>query len=123
MFIGALGGGGVYVARHPADLETALRSMVQSQSSAVSVPTVATPPATDQPRQMPQARSTAKEMVYVQHSGINVRAEPSAASPVIGHEHGGKELAVFQRQGAWVQVGEASPVGWVHRSLLGPAPP
>jgi Protein of unknown function (DUF4236) len=123
MIIGALGGGGVYVARHPVDLETALRSMTQSRSSVVSVPTVATPPATERARQMPQATSTAKEIVYVQRSEVNVRAEPSAASPVVGHEHGGKELAVFQRRGAWAQVGEKAPAGWVYQSLLGAAPP
>ena len=123
MIIGASGGGGVYVARHPADLETALRSMTQSQSSVVSVPTVATPPATERGRQMPQATHTAKEIVYVHRSGVNVRAEPSAGSPVIGYEHGGKKLAVFQRQGAWMQVGEKTPAGWVYQSLLGHAPP
>lgn len=123
MIIGALGGGAVYIARHPAYFETSRRSITQPQSSAVSVPTVATPPATERARQIPRATSTAREIVYVQRSGANVRAEPSATSPVIGHEHGGKELAVFQHQGAWVQVGEKAPTGWVYRSFLGPAPP
>ena len=69
MIVGALGGGGVYVARDPADLETALRSITQSQNSAVSIPT---PPATERVRQTPQATSAVKEIVYVQRLEVNV---------------------------------------------------
>jgi len=119
----ALGVGGVYVARYPVDLETVFRSSAQSHSSDAPIPTVPITPATEQARQTSRAASTAREIVYVRRADANVRAEPSAASPVIGHEHGGKKLGVFQRQGAWVQVGGEAPVGWVHQSLLGPAPP
>jgi N-acetylmuramoyl-L-alanine amidase len=54
---------------------------------------------------------------------VNVRTEPSTTSPVLSVAKAGRKLNVFQRQGEWAQVGEDGPMGWVHQSLLGGAPP
>jgi hypothetical protein len=54
----------------------------------------------------------------VTRSGANVRSGPSGTADVVRTVSGGTRLAVFSRSGGWVQVGDASPWGWVHSSLL-----
>jgi Bacterial SH3 domain len=63
------------------------------------------------------------ESVYVLRPRVNVRSEPSSASQVLSTVTLGTRLTVFQRQGEWSQIGEGGPIGWVHQSLLGTAPP
>jgi uncharacterized protein YgiM (DUF1202 family) len=62
-------------------------------------------------------------VLYVLKPSINVRSEPSITSQVLSIAKAGKRLTVFRRRGEWVQVGEEGPIGWVHQSLLGAAPP
>lgn len=64
-----------------------------------------------------------REMVFVQRDGANVRAEPSMKAPIVRTERRGKQLAVFQRSGQWVQVGDAAPFGWIYADLLAPRAP
>ncbi len=118
-----LGSGTVYFVRSPINLQFPLRSFTQPETQAIPIPVGATQPQTEPSRQTPLDEPTAKGIVYIRHVDANVRAEPSSASPVVTHEHVGKRLNVFQRQGTWVQIGEQSPIGWVHQSLLGAAPP
>lgn len=63
---------------------------------------------------------TSREVMFVQGNGANVRAEPSTSAATLRTVPRGKRLTVFQRNGPWVQVGEAAtPIGWVHADLLG----
>lgn len=64
-----------------------------------------------------------RQMVFVQSEGANVRAEPSMKAAILRTEPRGKQLAVFQRSGQWVQIGEAVPSGWIYADLLGPKAP
>jgi hypothetical protein len=117
--VAALGWGVVQVTRYPIDLQRALRSLMQPQTPVPSIPAVAAPPQIERAHET----STAMEVVYIQRTDANVRVEPSVASQVIAHEHAGKRLNVFQRQGGWVRIGEQAPVGWVYKGLVGSAPP
>lgn len=58
----------------------------------------------------------------VTRQAANVRAEANGNAPVLRTAPTGTELQVFQRRGTWVQVGLDDPVGWIHGSLLTPAP-
>jgi hypothetical protein len=98
---------------------------------AVPIPAVqpnrpSTPPA---PRANAQASasqaglSRSQDRVYVQRPSVNIRSAPSTSASVVRSEVRGKQLAVFQRDGEWVQIGETVPTGWVHRSLVGPTAP
>jgi len=118
-----LGSGVVYVIRYPIDLQSALRSLMPPQTLSIAVPGGATQPQTGPAHQTPPVESAAKGIVFVQQADVNVRAGPSVAVPVIAHEHAGKRLNVFQRQGAWVRIGDQAPAGWVYQNLLGSAPP
>ncbi|MBL6078349.1 SH3 domain-containing protein [Belnapia sp. T18] len=52
-------------------------------------------------------------------SNANLRAAPVGGSEVLGVLPQGSALRAFARApGGWVQVGDASPQGWVHSSLL-----
>lgn len=68
-------------------------------------------------------QSATREMVFVQREGANVRAEPSMKAAIVRTEPRGKQLAVFQRSGQWVQIGEVVPSGWIYADLLGPKAP
>lgn len=123
MIITVLATGIGYVTRYPIDFQPALRSLLQPETPAASVPVSVIPPQADAPHRAPLIESNSKGIAYIYRVDANVRAEPSATSPVIAHERVGKRLNVFERQGAWVRIGEQAPVGWVHQSLLQPTPP
>ena len=65
------------------------------------------------------AAQATSEIVFVQKNGANVRAGPSTSASIVRTEPRGKQLTVFQRVGQWVQIGEATPFGWIHADLLG----
>ncbi len=54
--------------------------------------------------------------------GANVREAPNGSATVVRTVSTGIVLSVFSRVGGWVQVGERDPWGWIHSSLLEPAP-
>ena len=63
----------------------------------------------------------ATERVTVR-SAANVRASANGDAAVIRTASAGSTLRVHGRSGGWVRVGDAQPWGWIHGSLLGPAP-
>jgi len=56
-------------------------------------------------------------------SGVNMRAGPSTANPVITVQRRGTALEVLARDGAWIEVRnpDTGETGWVYASYLGPA--
>ena len=67
----------------------------------------------------PQARA-AERMITRQAS--NVREGPSGTAVVVRVVPQGSILTVFDRRSGWVQVGDRTPWGWIHASLLEPDP-
>lgn len=66
------------------------------------------------------------DKLYVQKSGVNVRAGPGTSNPVVLTLGKGHELIEFSRQGEWVNVGIArsgGKDGWIHSSLVAAASP
>lgn len=63
----------------------------------------------------------ARERV-VTRRGANVREAPNGGANIVRAAPSGTVLSVFARNGGWVQVGDDSPGGWIHSSLLDPAP-
>jgi uncharacterized protein YgiM (DUF1202 family) len=63
------------------------------------------------------------QTVYVKSGSINIRAEASAESVVIGSAAEGTPLTVVGRDGNWIKIrvpGSTSQTGWVHTSRLDP---
>jgi hypothetical protein len=140
--VASLGGAGMYFT-HGAEIKATFRSLfpsqIQTSPVAPSMPPVATgvppvapavppvapavPPKASTPTQRVTVAQPRREVVYVLKPNVNVRTEPSTTSPVLSVAQAGRKLNVFQRQGEWAQVGEDGPMGWVHQSLLGGAPP
>ncbi|MCB8883827.1 SH3 domain-containing protein [Acidisoma cellulosilytica] len=48
----------------------------------------------------------------------NVRSGPSTSSSVVQVANAGAVFQVFQKSQGWVQVGDASPVGWVYSAFV-----
>lgn len=60
--------------------------------------------------------------VLVTTQNVNLRAAPDRSSAALRVIPVGTTLKVFDRRVPWVQVGDASPWGWVHSSFLKKAP-
>lgn len=103
----------------------ATKSRINAEPAAIapvtSAPVIAASPPAAEP--MPAMAVPARERVYVQKSGANVRAEPSTSATIVAREAQGTEFFVFARQGEWVEVGRETPVGWIHSSLVGSKAP
>ena len=54
----------------------------------------------------------------VARQGANVREAPNGGANVVRTAPSGTVLRVFGRNGGWVQVGDSTPWGWIHSSLL-----
>jgi hypothetical protein len=54
----------------------------------------------------------------VARQDANIREAPSRDAEVTRGAAAGTVMRAFQRSGGWVQVGNASPWGWMHASLL-----
>ena len=52
----------------------------------------------------------------------NIRGWPGMSSPVVRVTSSGMVLRVFGQQGAWVQVGDSVPWGWVHSAVVERSP-
>jgi uncharacterized protein YgiM (DUF1202 family) len=93
--------------------------MIDAFTAMESAPPAASTPetgATAQPAELTQT-------VYVKSGSINIRAEASAESVVIGSAGEGTPLTVVGRDGNWLKIrvpGSASQTGWVHTSRLDP---
>lgn len=58
----------------------------------------------------------------VTRQGANVREAPNGSASVVRTVPSAAVLRVFARNSGWVQVGDGSPWGWIHSSLLDQAP-
>lgn len=63
------------------------------------------------------AATSAPEAATMKQAG-NVRSAPSGAAPVVRTASAGTALRVFSQSGAWYEVGDTQPWGFVHASLL-----
>jgi len=113
--IATLSVGTFYIKKNADNLQALLHPFASNQSLPA--------PAPHQVAESFAETQTTREVVYVQRESVNVRSEPSATSEVVGHEKIGAKLRVFRRQGNWIRVGRESPSGWIHKSLVGAAPP
>lgn len=67
----------------------------------------------------PERPPTERREQVVTRTGSNVRAGPSGTAEVVRTVPAGYRMSVFARSpGNWVQIGETSPWGWIHASLL-----
>lgn len=118
------------LAPHPAP--PAVPSAVPSATALVPPPTIepevaALPPSTAQVLATPEAQASgpqaraAERMITRQAS--NVREGPAGTAPVVRVVPQGSILTVFDRRSGWVQVGDRTPWGWIHSSLLDPQTP
>jgi DNA-binding helix-hairpin-helix protein with protein kinase domain len=118
------------LAPHPAP--PPVPSAVPSATALVPPPTIepevaALPPSTAQVLATPEAQASgpqpraAERMITRQAS--NVREGPAGTAPVVRVVPQGAILTVFDRRSGWVQVGDRTPWGWIHSSLLDPQTP
>jgi len=105
---------------------------VPSASAPTALPTIepevaAPPPSPAQVLATPEAQASgpqaraAERMITRQAS--NVREGPSGTAAVVRVAPQGSILTVFDRRSGWVQVGDRTPWGWIHSSLLEPHTP
>ncbi len=71
----------------------------------------------------PSPIKTEREVFFVQKANVNLRNGPSASAAVVSVVGKGKQFSVFGRDGEWVQVGESTPTGWIHNTMLAPTAP
>lgn len=79
-------------------------------------------PAWPQPASPAAAGTVEPSERVVTRQGANVRDAPNGGAAVARTASSGAVLRVFARTAGWVQVGDVSPWGWIHSSLLDPAP-
>jgi len=84
-----------------------------SSPTAVSSERVAVTPPIVPPAPSP---ATAPEIRYVTASVLNIRAEPSTSSSIVGSLSNGTSVTVFERSGDWLRITGPRPTltGWVH---------
>jgi SH3-like domain-containing protein len=85
-----------------------------------TVPTASTPETGSSAQ--PAAAESA-QTVFVKSGSINIRAEASAESAVVGSAAEGTPLTVLGRDGNWIKIripGSGDQTGWVHTSRLDP---
>jgi hypothetical protein len=63
---------------------------------------------------------THREIVTLEHSGVNIRSAPSASSKVVGSAPKGARFEVTKRSGRWVEIESDGVKGWVSGHFLGP---
>lgn len=67
----------------------------------------------------PERRAAERREQVVTRTGSNVRSGPNGTAEVVRTVPAGYRMSVFARSpGNWVQIGETSPWGWIHASLL-----
>jgi len=71
----------------------------------------------------PSPTKTEREVIFVQKANVNLRSGPSPSAAIVSVTGKGKQFAVFGREGEWVQVGESTPAGWIHHTMLAPTAP
>ena len=84
-----------------------------------------TPPsAAGWPQTVGPATAAARDATerVVTRQGANVREAPNGSANVVRTAPSGAVLTVFGRSGGWIQIGESTPWGWIHSSLLDQAP-
>lgn len=57
-------------------------------------------------------------IVYVTGNGVRVHLRPTKASDAISAFNWCKSLIVFAHDREWVEVGEITPMGWMHEGFL-----
>ena len=63
------------------------------------------------------------DILFLQRPGVNMRAEPSAKSRVLGTAPKGTRFSVMNRSGKWVYVDSGRFKGWMIARFLGPNAP
>lgn len=107
----------------PPSAETKPSALPGSLPATTTVVAPISPPAAVSPTAPPLTSELPRDVVYVVVQVANVRADASGGAAVVGTLKRGTKMYVFQRRDQWVQVGEATPIGWVYQSLLGSSPP
>lgn len=97
------------------------------QRSAPPAPTVRVAPSlSGSPWPQPTSPASAGTPEAVERvttrQGANVREAPNGSAAVVRTAPAGAVFRVFSRNSGWVQVGDGSPWGWIHSSLLDHAP-
>ncbi|HYB99004.1 MAG TPA: DUF4236 domain-containing protein [Candidatus Limnocylindrales bacterium] len=110
----------------------ALASFAKTSATTSDLPRSPDPAAADKaaspPKALPPLPSSSSaesklEKVYVQRPVVNIRTEPTTESRIVGTLKQGRKVTVFERRGTWAKIGDSSPLGWVHRSLVGASAP
>lgn len=57
-------------------------------------------------------------VVYVTGNGVRVHLRPTKASDAISAFNWCKSLIVFAHDREWIEVGEITPMGWMHEGFL-----
>ena len=66
------------------------------------------------------------DRLYIQIECANIRAGPSADTPIVMQAELGRALFEFQRVRGWVQIGienSGGKIGWTDRRFVGPEKP
>ncbi len=71
----------------------------------------------------PSPTKTEREVIFVQKAKVNLRSGPSSSAAIVSIASRGKQFSVFGRDGEWVEVGESTPTGWIHNTMLAPTAP
>jgi DNA-binding helix-hairpin-helix protein with protein kinase domain len=85
---------------------------------------LAPPLAAEWPQTVGPATAAARDPTerVVTRQGANVREAPNGSANVVRTAPSGAVLRVFGRSSGWVQIGESTPWGWIHSSLLDQSP-
>jgi endonuclease YncB( thermonuclease family) len=71
----------------------------------------------------PSSVMSAVEVRFVTASSLNIRAEPSTTSDVVGRVKSRDELTVLESKGGWLKIHSAGGQGWVSEQFTSPSRP
>lgn len=130
------------LADRPVTDRAAVSPATINTATAVAAPTEATTPLPIEPALAPAARSVPGEPLtpapmasfapalvsvatpiaerMMARQNANVRANPDRAAASLRVVQAGTTVSVFEKRGSWVRIGDRSPWGWTHASLLRP---
>ncbi len=66
----------------------------------------------------PVSKAVTRETIEVRAQAANVRKDTGANAPVLRTARKGERFAVFSQKEDWLEIGDAQPAGWIHRSLV-----
>jgi hypothetical protein len=68
-----------------------------------------------------QPNDTHRELVTLEHSGVNIRSAPSGTSRIVGSAPKGARFEVINRNGHWLQIESDGVKGWISGHFVGPS--